>query len=138
MKNKFISISKKLVIAAMMALCFVSLSGTCSNAATYTGYVLKIGKANTYTSVHSKTTKKGYIENEVTAMTDASYANFWAINSSKDIISNKYKQGLNTGNIQIKFTTSGYKKVGAQVGMAMENYYVSTTRGFVSGTVDFK
>ena len=47
-------------------------------------------------------------QNEVTAITNTSYANFWAVNNSKSKISNKYKQGVGTGSCNLIFTKSGY------------------------------
>ena len=79
-----------------------------------------------------------YITNEVTAITNTSYANFWAVNNSKSKISNKYKQGVGTGSCNLIFTKSGYNSTNTQVGMGMENYQSQLSTAFVSGNVDFR
>lgn len=84
-------------------------------------------------------TNKNFIKNEVTAISNTSFANFWVVNVSKDRISEKYKQGVGTGKISLIFTEDGYDYIGAQVGMGMENYSLDiNTTAFVSGTVNFK
>lgn len=134
MKN----VLRKSVGAMMLSLCLVSVFGTYVSAATYTAYTLKLNKTNNYTSVHAKTTADDYITNEVTAITNTTYANFWAINNSQDRISNKYKQGVGTGSIDILFTSKGYDSINTQVGMGMENYNISLSTAYVSGDVDFR
>lgn len=88
--------------------------------------------------MHAKTTSDDYITNEVTAITNTSYANFWAVNNSKSKISNKYKQGVGTGSCNLIFTKSGYNSTNTQVGMGMENYQSQLSTAFVSGNVDFR
>lgn len=83
-------------------------------------------------------TADDYITNEVTAITNTSYANFWAVNNSKSKISNKYKQGVGTGSCNLIFTKSGYNSTNTQVGMGMENYQSQLSTAFVSGNVDFR
>ena len=109
-----------------------------SQAASYTAYALKLNKTNNFTSMHAKTTSDDYITNEVTAITNTSYANFWAVNNSKSKISNKYKQGVGTGSCNLIFTKSGYNSTNTQVGMGMENYQSQLSTAFVSGNVDFR
>lgn len=137
--NKIIlNVFKKSAEAFALSLCLIIGLATYASANTYTAYALKLNKTNNYTSVHDKTTADNYITNEVTAITNTSYANFWAINSSKSRISNKYKQGVGTGRVNILFTSSGYDSTGQQVGMGMENYVSQITTAFVSGDVDFR
>ena len=78
------------------------------------------------------------IRNTVTAITDTTYANFWAVNDSKGQISNKYKQGVGTGSCMLIFTKNGYSLKNVQVGMGMENYQAQLGKAFVSGEVDFR
>lgn len=138
MKTRVTNTWKKLGVTCMCATLLMGATGMFASAATYTAYVLPILQGNNYTSIHDKTTADNFITNEVTAITDAVYADFWAINSNNNIISLKYKQGVGTGQATIKITTSGYNYIGAQVGMGMENHDTSLTRGFVSGTVYFR
>ena len=99
---------------------------------------LRLNKTNNFTSMHAKKTTDAFITNEVTAITDTSYANFWAVNNDKVKISNKYKQGKGTGELDLLFTKTGYNYVGVQVGMGMENYQIQLSTAFVSGDVDFR
>ena len=82
----------KVGIGLFCAGCVFLSSAAYSQAASYTAYALKLNKTNNFTSMHAKTTSDDYITNEVTAITNTSYANFWAVNNSKSKISNKYKQ----------------------------------------------
>ena len=112
----------KVGIGLFCAGCVFLSSAAYSQAASYTAYALKLNKTNNFTSMHAKTTSDDYITNEVTAITNTSYANFWAVNNSKSKISNKYKQGVGTGSCNLIFTKSGYNSTNTQVGMGMENY----------------
>lgn len=127
----------KVGIGLFCAGCVFS-SAAYSQAASYTAYALKLNKTNNFTSMHAKTTSDDYITNEVTAITNTSYANFWAVNNSKSKISNKYKQGVGTGSCNLIFTKSGYNSTNTQVGMGMENYQSQLSTAFVSGNVDFR
>ena len=98
----------KVGIGLFCAGCVFLSSAAYSQAASYTAYALKLNKTNNFTSMHAKTTSDDYITNEVTAITNTSYANFWAVNNSKSKISNKYKQGVGTGSCNLIFTKSGY------------------------------
>ena len=80
----------KVGIGLFCAGCVFLSSAAYSQAASYTAYALKLNKTNNFTSMHAKTTSDDYITNEVTAITNTSYANFWAVNNSKSKISNKY------------------------------------------------
>ena len=128
----------KVGIGLFCAGCVFLSSAAYSQAASYTDYALKLNKTNNFTSMHAKTTSDDYITNEVTAITNTSYANFWAVNNSKSKISNKYKQGVGTGSCNLIFTKSGYNSTNTQVGMGMENYQSQLSTAFVSGNVDFR
>ena len=123
----------KVGIGLFCAGCVFLSSAAYSQAASYTAYALKLNKTNNFTSMHAKTTSDDYITNEVTAITNTSYANFWAVNNSKSKISNKYKQGVGTGSCNLIFTKSGYNSTNTQVGMGMENYQSQLSTAFVSG-----
>ena len=84
----------KVGIGLFCAGCVFLSSAAYSQAASYTAYALKLNKTNNFTSMHAKTTSDDYITNEVTAITNTSYANFWAVNNSKSKISNKYNGKL--------------------------------------------
>ena len=89
-------------------------------------------------NAHFKTTNEDYITNQVTAVTDTTYVNFWAVTSSNKKISQKYKQGVNTGKKTLKFSSSYNLGKGDEVGMGMENYENSLHTAWVSGSVNFK
>jgi len=129
---------KKIAGTVMIVGVLLSATNATVSANSYQAYRLPINQGNNYTPVHDKTTHAKHITNEVTAITKASYANFWAINSSNKAISKKYKQGPKTGLKKLVFTSDGYGYVGAEVGMGMENNRVSTKVAFVSGNVNFK
>lgn len=136
--KKFKQKIAKVGIGLFCAGCVFLSSAAYSQAASYTAYALKLNKTNNFTSMHAKTTSDDYITNEVTAITNTSYANFWAVNNSKSKISNKYKQGVGTGSCNLIFTKSGYNSTNTQVGMGMENYQSQLSTAFVSGNVDFR
>ncbi|MCF0131148.1 MAG: hypothetical protein HUJ71_05445 [Pseudobutyrivibrio sp.] len=136
MKTK--SILLKTAVGILCAFCVVTSATTFSQASSYTAYSLGRNKTNNFTSMHEKTTSDNYISNQVTAITNTSYANFWAVNNKKSRISSKYKQGVGTGSCKLIFTSSDYDKEGTQVGMGMEDYQIHFDYAFVSGTVDFR
>ena len=138
MNKTILNVWKKSIGVLALSLCVITGFGTYACAANYTAYALKLNKSNNFTSIHDKETAYNYIINEVTAITNTSYANFWAVNNSNSKISNKYKQGVGTGKVKILFTSSGYDGIDKQVGMGMENYVSQASTAFVSGTVDFK
>lgn len=122
---------------AVSILCF-SFVGINVIAATYQGYVLPARQGNNYTSIHSKETTDNYIINTVDDLDNTDEVTFWACNSSKDQISGDYNQKIHNTST-IKFSKSGYDKIGKEVILGMENanfYWVDDA--FVAGTVDFR
>lgn len=124
---------------AMLLAAVVMVSGTpaIAQASSYQGYSLPRLKGNKYTSLHDKTKDDDYIKNKITALTDTTYVNTWAVTSGNDSISNKYKQGVGTGEKTLYFTSGNNLSKGDEVGLGMENYQNSTSYAWVSGEVNF-
>lgn len=102
----------------------------------YTAYSLPRLKGNAYTPVHEKSTSRNFIENTVTAISNASFVYCWAINDGQKKISKKYKAGPGTGTAKIDFTKDGYNKQKVQVGLGLENYQSVGHYAFVTGYVN--
>lgn len=104
----------------------------------YTAYSLSRFKGDKFTSLYNKTSNDTYIKNKVTALTDTTYINAWAVTSGNKKISKKYKQSVETGTKKIKFTSSTKPKKGDEIGLGMENYNNASHYAWVSGKVDFR
>lgn len=128
---------KKLMAMVLAAVVMISGTPAIAQAASYQGYSLPRLKGNKYTSLHDKTKDNDYIKNEVTALTDATYVNTWAVTSNNKKISNKYKQGVGTGNKKINFSSGYNLDKGDEVGLGIQNYNSSSSYAWVSGEVNF-
>lgn len=131
---------KKGIAVLMASLMIVEGSSGLAQAATsnYIAYSLPRLNGNKYTSLHDKTTNDDYVENEVTAVTDTTYVNCWAVTSGNKKISNKYKQGVGTGKKKLNFTSDYNLDRKDEAGLGMENYETSYSFAWVSGKVDFR
>lgn len=126
----------KIICASLLVSSIISTGVLAAERQDYIAYKIPAMHGNNYTGIHQKETKKDYITNHVTAMTNVSTVTFWAVNGNYEQISNDYDQKVGNQSNLI-FTSTGYDKKGVEVGMGMENADTSLDTGFVSGWVNF-